>query len=90
MVSWSVDQVADSILGICKLLTTYETPLLSESGRKPATINTGPAQQLRWLSDNSIDCICVDPPYYDNVQYAECSDFFYVWMKSHRWSHTPT
>lgn len=23
----------------------------------------------------------VDPPYYDNVQYAELSDFFYVWMK---------
>ena len=81
MVSWSVDQIADSILGICKLLTTNETPLLSESGRKPAQLYTGPAQQLRSLSDNSIDCICVDPPYYDNVQYAECSDFFYVWMK---------
>lgn len=23
----------------------------------------------------------VDPPYYDNVQYAELSDFFYVWFK---------
>lgn len=22
-----------------------------------------------------------DPPYYDNVMYAECSDFFYVWLK---------
>lgn len=26
-------------------------------------------------------CICVDPPYYDNVMYAECSNFFYIWMK---------
>jgi len=25
--------------------------------------------------------VVVDPPYYDNVQYAELSDFFYVWEK---------
>ena len=23
----------------------------------------------------------MDPPYYDNVMYAECSNYFYVWMK---------
>ena len=23
----------------------------------------------------------MDPPYYDNVNYAECSNYFYVWMK---------
>ena len=23
----------------------------------------------------------MDPPYYDNVMYAELSDFFYVWLK---------
>lgn len=23
----------------------------------------------------------IDPPYYDNVMYAELSDFFYVWLK---------
>ena len=22
-----------------------------------------------------------DPPYYDNVPYADISDFFYVWLK---------
>ena len=22
-----------------------------------------------------------DPPYYDNIPYADCSDFFYVWMR---------
>ena len=25
--------------------------------------------------------ICTDPPYYDNVQYADISDFFYVWLR---------
>ena len=29
----------------------------------------------------SIDVIVMDPPYYDNVMYAELSDFFYVWLK---------
>jgi adenine-specific DNA methylase len=33
------------------------------------------------LPDASVDCIVMDPPYYDNVMYAELSDFFYVWLK---------
>ena len=33
------------------------------------------------LTDDSVDCVVIDPPYYDNVMYAELSDFFYVWLK---------
>ena len=29
----------------------------------------------------SVDLVCMDPPYYNNVQYAELSDFYYVWQK---------
>ncbi len=25
--------------------------------------------------------ICTDPPYYDNIGYAELSDFFYIWLR---------
>ena len=25
--------------------------------------------------------ICTDPPYYDNIDYADLSDFFYVWLR---------
>ena len=25
--------------------------------------------------------ICTDPPYYDNILYADISDFFYVWLR---------
>jgi len=32
-------------------------------------------------SDNYFDAVFTDPPYYDNVNYAELSDFFYVWLK---------
>ncbi|KSW12185.1 hypothetical protein CF15_05340 [Pyrodictium occultum] len=28
-----------------------------------------------------VDYVVADPPYYDNVQYGELSDFFYVWLK---------
>jgi adenine-specific DNA methylase len=33
------------------------------------------------LPDGSVDAVITDPPYYDNVMYAELSDFFYVWLK---------
>lgn len=31
------------------------------------------------ISENKV--ISTDPPYYDNIQYADLSDFFYVWMR---------
>jgi hypothetical protein len=36
---------------------------------------------MPFITDGSLNNITVDPPYYDNVQYAELSDFFYVWLK---------
>ena len=33
------------------------------------------------LATASVDCVVIDPPYYDNVMYSELSDFFYVWLK---------
>lgn len=36
---------------------------------------------LTHIDDGSVDCVVMDPPYYDNVMYAELSDFFYVWLK---------
>jgi putative DNA methylase len=32
--------------------------------------------------DRGSAMVCTDPPYYDNVPYADLSDFFYIW---HRW-----
>lgn len=33
------------------------------------------------IEKNSIDLIITDPPFGDNVQYAELADFFYVWLQ---------
>ena len=47
----------------------------------PITITCQSADSLDHLADASIDAVVMDPPYYDNVMYAELSDFFYVWLK---------
>ena len=41
----------------------------------------GNAQDLSQFPNGSFDAVVVDPPYYDAVQYADVSDFFYVWLK---------
>ena len=43
-------------------------------------ITAGPAQDMD-LPNASVDAIVFDPPYHNNVNYAELSDFFYVWLK---------
>lgn len=35
--------------------------------------------RLQSLSDRKV--VSTDPPYYDNVPYADLSDFFYVWLR---------
>ncbi len=49
--------------------------------RPPITITCKPGDSLDHVADGSIDLVVMDPPYYDNVMYAELSDFFYVWLK---------
>jgi putative DNA methylase len=31
--------------------------------------------------DCTFDAVVTDPPYYDNISYADLSDYFYVWLK---------
>jgi len=33
------------------------------------------------LPDKCVDLIVTDPPFFDNVNYSELADFFYVWLK---------
>lgn len=45
------------------------------------TLTCKSGDSLDHIADASIDAVVMDPPYYDNVMYAELSDFFYVWLK---------
>jgi putative DNA methylase len=39
------------------------------------------ATSLSRLADEKFDLIITDPPYRDDVPYAELSDFYYIWLK---------
>lgn len=45
-----------------------------------ADLNCKTAERMD-KADESVDYIITDPPYYDNVQYSELSDYFYVWLR---------
>ncbi len=52
--------------------------------RIPAQVNPGQAHQADasttiYADDGPV--IVTDPPYYDNIGYADLSDFFYVWLR---------
>lgn len=49
----------------------------------PVSAIIGDSKQFDAQSDNGLRNIMVstDPPYYDNIGYADLSDFFYVWMR---------
>ena len=64
--------------GVGDLLDCGTTPAYAPS---PITITCKSGDSLDHVEDGSIDVVVMDPPYYDNVMYAELSDFFYVWLK---------
>src|SRR5262249_37596575 len=49
----------------------------------PSSVRTGRATQLDATNQQAtIDrIVSTDPPYYDNVPYADLSDYFYVWLR---------
>lgn len=53
------------------------------------TLLRGSADALSHLADRSIDLVVTDPPYAGSVQYAEMSDFFYVWLHKVLKDHYP-
>lgn len=60
-----------SLSGIQRTLATFV-------GEPPGDVRQSDAQDgvveaLHWIS--------TDPPYYDNIGYADLSDFFYVWLR---------
>ncbi len=50
----------------------------------PASVNLGQAHQANVCTTphaQDAPVIITDPPYYDNIDYATLSDFFYVWLR---------
>jgi hypothetical protein len=78
---WAIDQVAVAYREIAKLAASPAMLFANPHMLEPLSLTKGNAASLPQIADASIHSLCVDPPYYDNVMYAECSDFFYVWLK---------
>lgn len=63
--------ITTSLAGMCRTLEVWGV-----SGQGFAVMADA---QNQTLSMNR--CVSTDPPYYDNVPYADLSDYFYVWLR---------
>lgn len=83
LLPWVVDQTVDAYSEISKLTGSSQISMEKNLQRRLEHLNIsrGSALGIKNIPNNSITNISVDPPYYDNVQYAELADFFYVWLK---------
>ena len=91
---WAVDQIGKCVSELVWLArgekprkNTEQSDLISfqgasnSAGISPMSVTCQSADSLGKLADSSIDVVVIDPPYYNNVMYAELADFFYVWLK---------
>jgi len=91
---WAVDQTAKCIEELVELARPdidvraarrngeqAELPVRSKAASAPVTITCKSGDSLDHVAGATIEAVVMDPPYYDNVMYAELSDFFYVWLK---------
>lgn len=51
-----------------------------ELGKGNVLLKCQTSEYMDFLPDKSVDLVITDPPYCDNVQYAELADFFHVWL----------
>jgi putative DNA methylase len=65
---------SEAVDGIVRAVASCQS--LDYSGN----VTRGSATALPW-PEAFFDAVVTDPPYYDNVPYADISDFFYVWLK---------
>lgn len=86
---WAIEQTGKCIEELVEMVRPHENRdegqelVFSETKWVPpfTTLTCKSGDALDHLADNCIDAVVMDPPYYDNVMYAELSDFFYVWLK---------
>ena len=86
---WAIRQTAKCIGELAALVRPHadgdNNSIFGDGPREPPPpkplVTCKSADALDHIADGEIDAVVMDPPYYDNVMYAELSDFFYVWLK---------
>lgn len=80
LVPWTVENSARNHANLSVLLHGKQSGLVDgEYLVRPKVLRSSATAMD--LADAAVDVVVTDPPYYDNVMYAELSDFFYVWLK---------
>lgn len=82
--SWDFAEVNTFYNGVGGWQTCYEyvakcLETIPINSSTPGIIKQQDAAETAWDSQSLI--ISTDPPYYDNIGYADLSDFFYVWLR---------
>jgi putative DNA methylase len=54
---------------------------LSASPQMAPSASTKQLDATAAMNGLSHPLVCTDPPYYDNISYADLSDFFYIWLR---------
>lgn len=89
----SCSDCADDYFKLCSIFETklgsIGIPVFKENETKSIRIDLASVDNLTYISDNSVDTIVTDPPYYDSIRYGEISDFFYVWLRANLLSIFP-
>ena len=67
-----------NVLGALKWI---EKVLLKLKASPSGHANQHDAAKTGWFLQTSKRLFSTDPPYYDNIGYADLSDFFYVWLR---------
>lgn len=82
---WCADGIAGDYSKLCSLFGTKQgfigIPGIEQHNLKSIQIDAASADSLHHIPDKFVDTVIIDPPYYSTIQYAELSDFFYVWLK---------
>src|SRR5579875_3127287 len=60
-------------------MRAFQSSLMSYSKCYPGIVEQKDAREITGYSELLL--ISTDPPYYDNIGYANLSDFFYVWLR---------
>jgi putative DNA methylase len=84
LLPWALEQTVKAYREMAEMAAPAQRSWLTVNSIRAVerlAIRTQTANDLPTIKTDSILNITVDPPYYDNVQYAELADFFYVWLK---------
>lgn len=87
LLDWGLDSMLSKYVDVVRLLkpetvhNLYDSETLQHPTPANVCVSQSSAAELTHLHDGAIDFVNIDPPYYDNVMYAELADFFYVWEK---------